>query len=94
MMEIIGGIAGLLLFVKIIAHLYLLSKIEEDFTLLSYSMYSYAKRGKMILPVFEDVPKQYRWLKNAINFLFAISVLGIIVFLIWYNAFRKNDLQA
>lgn len=52
-MGIVGGIAGLLLFAKIIAHLYLLSKVEDHFGLLNYSMYSYSKRGKMLLPAFE-----------------------------------------
>jgi hypothetical protein len=89
-MGIVGGIAGLLLFAKIIAHLYLLSKVEDNFSLLSYSMYSYSKRGKMLLPAFEDVPTKYLMLKRLINIVYIIAVVGIIVFLIWTTCFKTH----
>jgi UDP-N-acetylmuramyl pentapeptide phosphotransferase/UDP-N-acetylglucosamine-1-phosphate transferase len=90
-METVGGIAGLLFFAKIIAHLYLLSKIEENFSLLSYSMYSIARRGQMLLPVFDDVPKKYRLLKTIINIVYAIAIASIIFFLIWTNTVKKHS---
>jgi hypothetical protein len=90
-MENLGGIAGLLFFAKIIAHLYLLSKTEEDFSLLSYSMYSIAIRGKMLLPIFDDVPEKYRLLKTIINIVYAIAIAGIIFFLIWVNTVKKHS---
>ena len=86
-MGIIGGIAGFLLFAKIIAHLYLLSKVEDDFSLLNYSVYSYAKRGKMLLPAFEDVPTKYLMLKRLINIVYIVALVGIIIFLIWITFF-------
>jgi hypothetical protein len=89
-MGIIGGIGGLLLFAKIIAHLYLLSKVEHNFSLLNYSMYSYAKRGKMLLPAFEDVPIKYLMLKRLINIVYTIAVVGIIAFLIGNTFFKTH----
>jgi hypothetical protein len=87
--EYVAGVAGLLFFSKIIAHLYLLSKIDDEFSLLSYGMYSYASRGKMMLPVFEDVPQKYVLLKKIINVTYFIAVAGIFTFLIWNSFFRN-----
>jgi hypothetical protein len=87
-MEILGIIAGSLLFVKIILHLYLLSKIENDFRLLDYSPPTSYKRGMILLPSMDDVPKNYSSLKIIINALYGVAVIGLIIFLIWYNAFK------
>jgi hypothetical protein len=90
-MQIIGGIAGILLFVKIILHLYLLSKVEDDFRLLDYSSPMRYKRAMVLLPSMDDVPKNYSALKTVINCLYAISICGLIVFLIWYNTSKKSS---
>jgi putative transposon-encoded protein len=89
-METMGAVAGILLFIKIGLHLYLLSKIENDFRILDYSSPASFKRTMVLLPSMEDVPKNYLGLKIIINILYAIAVFGIIVFLIWFNTFNKN----
>jgi hypothetical protein len=89
-MGIVGGVAAWLFLAKVIVHLYLLSKIEDDFSLFDYTAATSRKRAIAgLLPCMVEVPQEYRKLKAIINILYSISVLGIIVFLIWYNAFRN-----
>lgn len=85
-MEAIGTIAAMLLFIKIGLHLYLLSKIENNFRLLDYSSPSSFKRAMVLLPSMEQVPKNYKVLKFIINILYVTAILGIIGFLIWFNS--------
>ena len=84
-METFGAIAGLLLFVKIILHIYLASKVDKNFKLRYYLTNSLPEMGMMILPSMELVPEKYRLLKRFINILYFFSVGGIIFYLIWFN---------
>jgi hypothetical protein len=89
-METFGAVVGILLFIKVGLHIYLLSKTEEDFRLLDYiSKYSSRVFYVLLLPSMDNVPKHYRILKVIINVLYTISFVGLIVFLVWYNAFRN-----
>ena len=90
-MGTISGIAGLLFVLKIILHLYLLSKINDDFSLLDYSSPVSSKRAMMLLPFMDDVLKNYSTLKTIINILYAFAVTGIIFFLIWITAFKNSS---
>lgn len=90
-MEILGSVAGILLFIKIILHIYLLSKVEEDFRLLDYSSPMSYKRAMVLLPSMDDVPKNYLVLKAIINCLYAVSVCGLVIFLIWHNTSKKDS---
>jgi hypothetical protein len=90
-METMGAIAGVLLMIKIIMHLYLLYKTDGDFSLFDYTSRNSPKSALVgLLPCMGDVPKEYGLLKTITNILYTVAVCGIIVFLIWYNAFRKH----
>jgi hypothetical protein len=89
-MGIVQGIAAWLFMAKVVIHFYLLSKIEDDFSLFDYTATTSRKRAIAgLLPCMVEVPQEYRILKAIINIFYAISLVGIIVFLIWYNAFRN-----
>lgn len=86
MINTIGTIAGILFFLKIIAHLFLILLIEKDLNLLDYGTQSSPKIMMVgLLPYMGEVPREFRFFKIAINILYTISFVGIIVFLIGIN---------
>jgi len=86
MINTIGTIAGMLFFVKIIAHLFLILLIEKDLDLSDYGTESSPKWMMVgLLPYMEEVPREFIFFKTAINILYTISFVGIIVFLIGVN---------
>ena len=94
-MEIIVGIAGLILFAKIVLHIYLVSKIDEDFDFTSEFVtinpevaFKWGKR--LFLPSFENVPRKLKTLKTFINVLYISAIVGLMVFLIFITIFKKN----
>lgn len=90
-MEYIGGIAGLIFFAKIIAHLILLSKTDKEFTLITANPFVAKKQASiLLLPIRGNVPNNYRLLKIFINTAYVVAVLGILFFLIWNSFFRKH----
>ena len=79
-MELILGIAGLVFFAKIVLHIYLISRTDEDFdyprefvTLNPFVALRWSK--KLSLPSFENVPEKYRVLKQVSMYFMRLPLL-------------------
>jgi hypothetical protein len=86
MINTIGIIAALLLLTKVILHIILLSMTEDDFNLIDYGSRTSPKIAMVtLLPSMDEVPKEYQVFKTIINILYAISFVGLIIFLLGVN---------
>lgn len=80
----IGIIGFFLLLIKIVLHLYLMSKVKDNFVRRAI-VPSSTERLQLFFHFYEDAPKNLKWLKTTINIMYAVAVLCIIIFLIWGN---------
>jgi hypothetical protein len=91
-----GAFGGLLLLAKIILHLRLLSKTDDEFDLSSMvfsfnltRQNQFAKR--LLLPSFEKVQRNYQTLKTTINILYVAAMSCLIIFIIAITFFRPKN---
>lgn len=85
MVDNIGTIGSLLLILKFLLHIFLLYKINDkdaNWGLLSPNSFG---RLKALLPLYQDVPENFKALKIFINLIYTISIILIAIFLITVN---------
>ena len=80
MIETIGAIGGLLFFVTVFLHVYLSSKADNKISF--FEIGAYQTPYQLFLPFYDDVPSSYKKFKKAINVIYGIDGLLIIIFLI------------
>lgn len=85
MIDTLGFIGGWLFLLKVILHIYLMSRIDKDFAEAVLFRVNSLQRGKTFLPFTANVPEKYKIFKIIINVLYAISLVLIAIFLIDFN---------
>lgn len=84
MIDTVGFLGALLFFLKVFLHIWLMTKLKERYirTILSPSSIG---RLQLFFPFYRDVPRDLKFIKTAINTIYVIAVLLLIIFLIGKN---------
>ena len=84
MINTVGFLGALLFFLKVLLHIWLMTKVKERYirTILSPSSIG---RLQLFFPFYLDVPKDLGFIKTAINIIYVIAVLLLMIFLIGKN---------
>ncbi len=85
MVNLIGIIGGVLLFIKFFLHIYLMSKVDNQFPSRAMFSQNSMQRLQTLLPFYANVPNDLNWLKIFTNIIYVTSVLLLMAFLIIVN---------